>query len=815
MKISTLARKNARQSISVILMIILASMLICTVTNLGFSVQQGIINNVLEYTGDNQVRLNNITEEQAVWLSEQKEIALADLYLSLRGLGEKTEDTYDNIGITYSSGLGYVANFKLTTGRAPQADNEAVIPPHLAELLGIEPAVGAEFEILYYGRSSDGTQMDAVTLRFVVCGVLQEQRMYAAMGFYDMFISKSLAEQLDYDQLICLKFHPKYDPRSTAIRLAEEIGVPEKDVSFNESYLTAELNDPTTVIFVAVILLILSAAGALVIYNAYNLSVVKKIHQYGLLTVIGASKKQIRRCVYLEALFCTGIGLPVGLLTGTLIGYVSISALNGIANYPTTYVLAPAAYLLSAIVTLVMVLIGVRRPAKKASKIAPVEAVRFADTDEKAGKRKQMENVTLNSLAKINLSRARGRTVGTIMSLSLSGILFLGFSTVAFSMRDSADGIIKQTVYGDIQLTAGRYGIVQKKSDPLTHEMVETIRALDGVQKTTTVMEQGLCEIVKTPNGEDYPDDRGDVIGVTADVLQEVIAHIYDGEVTPADFEDPRNVIAVIPTDYKVDYYTNNYKIDYANILKSYEVGNHLDFTLTGSNSWFTDKTAVLNIIGLVREEDISRLMYGYGIYPDLYTLQDSFAALGWDTTYDRVILNIDSAKHDDIYIVIEQLCGNDTDLNLESFVRMKDELTRQLTGLIAVVLLMLGVVVLNGVMNLIGSTVMGIEQRKKELGVLMAVGLSRKAVGKMLTREGLWTSLFCSVLSVVFGLGFGIGLYNLVVCAGADYMHFVFPIWPLFSLCAVLGFVPYAVTILASRGLRRATIVELLGRWV
>jgi putative ABC transport system permease protein len=145
----------------------------------------------------------------------------------------------------------------------------------------------------------------------------------------------------------------------------------------------------------------------------------------------------------------------------------------------------------------------------------------------------------------------------------------------------------------------------------------------------------------------------------------------------------------------------------------------------------------------------------------------------------------------------------------------MKDEMTRVITGVIVIVLLMLGVVALNGVMNLVGTTVMGIEQRKKELGVLMAVGLSRKSVGKMLTREGLLVSLFCSALSAVVGLALGIALYHLIVYAGANYMHFVFPVWPLVSLCAVLGLVPYTVTFLAAHRLRRSTIVELLGQWV
>jgi hypothetical protein len=82
-----------------------------------------------------------------------------------------------------------------------------------------------------------------------------------------------------------------------------------------------------------------------------------------------------------------------------------------------------------------------------------------------------------------------------------------------------------------------------------------------------------------------------------------------------------------------------------------------------------------------------------------------------------------------------------------------------------------------------------------------------------MLTREGLWVSVWCTALSVAAGLGMGIGLYNLLVFTGADYLHYVFPLWPLVAICAVLGIVPYAVTLLASRGLRRSTAVELLGR--
>jgi putative ABC transport system permease protein len=125
----------------------------------------------------------------------------------------------------------------------------------------------------------------------------------------------------------------------------------------------------------------------------------------------------------------------------------------------------------------------------------------------------------------------------------------------------------------------------------------------------------------------------------------------------------------------------------------------------------------------------------------------------------------------------------------------------------------MLSVIALAGIVNLIGATFMGVEQRKKELGILIAVGLSRKNVGKLLVIESRWVSLLCTAMSAVLGLGLGLGLYALVVRAGADYMRFVFPLWPLIAVCAVMWLVPYAVTLTAAHSLKRSTIVDLLGR--
>ncbi len=806
MKISVFAWKSIRQSKHIILMIGLASVLICAVINLGFSVQQSIIDNLLETTGDCHVKYNFVTEEQTALLSSRKEVALADFHLLMNGWGNPINGK-DGIILSYSSALGQVAGFKLTSGRPPEKENEAVIPPHVAKYLGIEAKVGSEFDLIYREQQPDGSITEETMLHLVVSGILHEQRMYAAMDIYDIFVSRPLAEKFDYGTELYLRFKGGYGPESTAFRLAELAGIHEKDIFLNEQYLSANFHDFSAIFFVAAVLLILCAAGALVIYNAYNLSIEKKIHQYGLLILIGASKKQIKNCVRTEALYCTLLGLPAGLLAGTFTGYAGTGAVDAISGISITYTLSPAAYLLSAVVTLLMVLVGVMRPSKKASQTAPVDAVRFTDAEGKQANRPTIENITLDTLARINLSRKRGRTIGTVVSLAMSGILFVGVSTIAFSLRDSTGHLARKMTVGDMMISNNSFSATEYEdgtivvSDPLNPGLVDTIGRLDGVLDVETVMLR--AHYLPTDNGRMGGSTA--VAGVEEHTMRKILSHIKDGRVTMEDFNDPHNVIAVIGT------YPNDYDLSLA--LAAFAPGKEI--TLKYQDILHPDdnnETMTFHIVGVAYADDV-KYAGVWGSLPMLYTLQDSFSALGWNENYRRAILTIEGEKHDNLYGVIEALCSQEAGLSFQSHKKLSDELKRQLTGVTVLVLLIVAVVALIGFLNLASATYMGIEQRKKELGVLMAVGLSRKSVGKLLTREGIFVSLVCAAISVVLGLGLGSGLYWLLIKNGADYLQFTFPFWPLVSLCAVIGLVPYTVTLLASRRLRRSTIIELLGR--
>ena len=81
---------------------------------------------------------------------------------------------------------------------------------------------------------------------------------------------------------------------------------------------------PAETMVTIVVAIIIALACAVVIYSLFYVSVVGKTQEYGLLRIIGTTKKQVERIVYREALILCILSLPVGAVLGGLVGYLLI-----------------------------------------------------------------------------------------------------------------------------------------------------------------------------------------------------------------------------------------------------------------------------------------------------------------------------------------------------------------------------------------------------------------------------------------------------------------------------------------------------------
>lgn len=131
---------------------------------------------------------------------------------------------------------------------------------------------------------------------------------------------------------------------------------------------------------------IIVIASASLIFNAFAISVAERTRQFGLLSSIGASKRQIRAMVFWEALALAVVGIPAGLLLGVagsavVLGSISgqlASVLGATTDSPVPFTLSVDAFslALAALLALVVVMLSAWVPSRRAANVSAVEALR-------------------------------------------------------------------------------------------------------------------------------------------------------------------------------------------------------------------------------------------------------------------------------------------------------------------------------------------------------------------------------------------------------------------------------------------------------
>lgn len=159
-------------------------------------------------------------------------------------------------------------------------------------------------------------------------------------------------------------------------------------------------------------------ASISLIYNSFAIAVSERTRQFGLLSSLGASKRQLRRTVYAEASMLAAIGIPIGLLVG-LAGTFAVFTFAGegigmlidqeafAKTGFSTIAINPAVLALSALLAVITVFISATIPAWRASRISAVDAIR-GSRDVRLSRRERRE------MRKGRRAGARGTSFGRI-----------------------------------------------------------------------------------------------------------------------------------------------------------------------------------------------------------------------------------------------------------------------------------------------------------------------------------------------------------------------------------------------------------------
>ena len=444
-------KANQNRNIVAVVAIVLTTVLFTTIFTMGF----GLVNTVKEENirkagGDGQVVLSNITDTIYEDVKDDSSIDriaytkyVADEILEEKLNGLKVEMWYmDNTAIEF-------ARYTLEEGHIPEKENEIIVSTKILEKLGIEKKIGIPIKLKY--RVKENIKEE----EFILAGFWESEefsnveRIIVSEKYLEknsIDIPYTYDSDLNYSGIVTLyiNFKNEKNLENQITTMLQNAGYVWDGMGYDasaENYVTARispaylstlnLSDPRVIGALFGVVLLIFITGYLIIYNIFQISVIQDIRFYGQLKTLGTTEKQIKKIVQKQVYRLAAIGIPIGLILGYVLGVILVPALMKSTEYNNTadsinLTVIPIIFISAALFSFITVHISISKPRKYASKVSPLEALKFVD-NEKISKRKEKTSKhggKIYRMALANLGRNTKRTLLVICSLTLGAVLF-------------------------------------------------------------------------------------------------------------------------------------------------------------------------------------------------------------------------------------------------------------------------------------------------------------------------------------------------------------------------------------------------------
>ena len=696
--------------------------------------------------------------------------------------------------------------------------------------LGIEkPKLDMEIPLSYV--SKDGEQKDTFTLSGWF-------RSYTGTGM--AFLSESYCQEHGYTLQNSGVLSISLDnPKDNFYDIQDDITLNENQ-TFQGSVSTSSSNGSVYAMIILLVFFIIDS-GYLLIYNVLYISISRDTRFYGLIKTLGTTEKQIKTLVKRQAVTFACIGIPIGvILAGALsFGIVPIILENafdsGKSIIDAEMFFHPSIFILSIIFSALTVWISCNAPAKAASKISPIEALRyqnFASTKTKI--RSSTNGGKLHVMAYHNVFRDKKRAFLVFMSLFMGITMILGVNGIIGSMK--VENFIDKYMdynfeYTDIQFEQPEQP--NKEVSQFDEQFVEQIKQIDGVKKVDIqktvwagidfdeVALEGFMKIryedsrYKT-EGQSYQEmvadlkeyanagDYGCYITTLDDkALEEYNAKHPNTSIDIEAFNRGETAIAGMDTEYNAP---NTALVGKTLCLTADSSDDKATDFLIDDSFYFEDYENNLSE-GIGRRKDIHivpEIIYVSEAGMERLTKTPIISAIGVDIKDMNQVEQIDSE--------LQALNGTLTkqEWSYKSPIGMMEEYNQvtysmNLMGNGAAVLL-----IVIGLINFINVMLTGVVARKNEFAVMESIGTSKKQIQKILTLEGGIYALVTTVLIMTLGNVFLLLVADAVPHM-ADYAKFEYPFALVICLIFAIFIICLSVPAIVYRAVSKETVIERL----
>ena len=704
-------------------------------------------------------------------------------------------------------------------GRMPENSNEIVIPEHLIKSGKINYTIGEKITLnLGKRQTKDGlelTQEDALLTdeseetksssksksetedleeivdtkehTYTIVGIIERSNYKGIEGFFAPGYT-AISYMDNENDINTANISVLYSNLKDFQKKTEDIkSVIEKNigssvtVSYNSSLIDYEggVSDTTMASLYsvgAVVIVIIILSSVFVIRNSFSISVSEKTKQYGMLSSIGATKKQIKKSVLYEGFYIGIIGIPLGILCGMLAVVILLQVVNVLLgdslNEKCVFSIPILAIIASIVISAITIYLSCILPARRASKISPIEAIRGNNDIKIKAKKVKTSKITKKLfgiggvIASKNLKRNKKKYRTTVISLVVSISIFISLS----SFLDYG-GKIVNVYYKDLGYDISVYdGTVENYNE---------ITKLDNVEEYSySYMTEGSVDINKY--GSEFGKKRiakdGEetnsitIILINNDYFKKFIEHLG---IQSTNYKD----IAILEDD-AYEY------IDEKTVFENYyslKTGDSIEITLTNGEK------RTIKISKKTDERPMGyKNVYSNGGY--LFVSEDFIQDKSDKKSFHVGGLLIKSQNPDELENEINNLKKTNnlySKLYINNISKYVEE-NQKIILLISIFLYgFIAVITLIGVTNIFNTITTNMILRSKEFANLKSVGMTTKEFNRMIRLESILYGLKSLLIGIPLGLIGSYCIYN-GIAKGLDFGY----ILPLKSIIIAIIFV-------------------------
>lgn len=701
---------------------------------------------------------------------------------------------------------------KLKEGQLPQKENDIVVSKGILEALGQNGKIGDTITVPYQILKDDG--LDYTKEKdFRICGFLadnessKEQKQYTSLVSEAFLKAEIPVEQVKYRFLLQVngqKGNTTADYTETIQNIARQFGISEDDMNINKEYLAANYVDPATIPVIVGIMLIVVLAGIITIYSVYYVSMNQRVREFGKLKAIGATKRQLRQIVLREGMGVALFAIPIGLLIGTVA--VKVVLLQFVEHAKDSNVLITEAYkvvakgevqlyywwiyLLAIAVTLCTVYLSLMKPMRMAAKVSEIEAMRYqGGSKRQKSSRKGYQFLNIGRLTKRNLAENKKKSTITIVSMAVTGIFVMMVATVlscANPMESAKSSIVGQYEISPIVESGNKehpeyeWAEVQK-NNPLNEGLKQQIEELDGVERVD------VFTALKVSGGP-FEEKIGTefINGVPEEYAEELKKGITEGNVT---YEELKSGDKVILDRALLHWYPD------------IKVGDKLKLNIHDGDNTFQKEIEVAAIGE-----------YGGGLtnYNCLIMAKEGAEKLTINNSSSYFQVIADKDYDEALEASLQAIVDGSGRLQMRTWKNEYDtwENAIQMTrGACYAFIIILAAI---SIMNLINTMINSVHVRKKELGMMQAIGMSDRQLMKMLQLEGIFYTVGTLIISIGVGSLAGYPLFLYAKRTGMfDISTYHYPVTVAIIIILTLFVIQMLLAIFIAKSVRKDSLIE------